>query len=333
MSPTKLSTPAMFFAARLLAACLLLLQVAHAQKPDVFLLKKYDGSQDVVGWVMSEKLDGVRGLWDGRQLLSRNGNTLHAPEWFIRDLPPFALDGELWTERGDFENIVSIVRRKTPDDRWAQVGYHIFEAPHQAGGLLERLAVLGNYLKKYPVAHLKIIPQIEVEANAQLGQFLNQVTASGGEGVVVRDPAPPYSTGRLPSALKVKKYLDAECTVRKILPGKGKYTGLMGALQCELADGGFVNIGSGFSDRERTEPPPVGGVITFKYYGLTKNGKPRFPVYLRRRQLFNHVCANRPSPADHSVRKDLLKILNINPKPGCNSINLTKGRFSASNSI
>ena len=261
----------------------LLLSAVHAQKPEVFLLKTYDGTQDVVGWVMSEKLDGVRGIWDGERLLSRGGNELRAPKWFTRDFPPFALDGELWTRRGDFENIVSIVRRKTPDQRWARVRYHIFEVPHQSSGLPERLAVLADYLQQHPNDYLQIIRQIKVSNADQLRAFLAQVNAGGGEGVVVRDPALPYRTGRLSSALKVKNYLDTECVVQKILPGKGKYTGKMGALQCRMMDGKLIKIGSGFTDQIRAQPPALGSVITFKYYGLTKKGNPRFPVYLRRR--------------------------------------------------
>ena len=259
----------------------LLLPEAYAQKPDVFLLKTYDGSQDVVGWVMSEKLDGVRGVWDGRRLLSRNGQVLHAPAWFTRDFPPFALDGELWSKRADFENIVSIVRTKTPDARWEQLRYHVFEVPQQAGGLPDRLAVLRDYLRQRPSERIVIVPQIRVNAATELTGFLAKISADGGEGVVVRDPARPYKTGRLSSALKAKNHLDTECVVREILPGRGKYTGQMGALRCEMAGGNQVNIGSGFSDALRAQPPPVGSVITFKYYGLTKKGKPRFPVYLR----------------------------------------------------
>lgn len=252
--------------------------------PDIFLLKTYDGSRPVVGWVMSEKLDGVRGLWDGEKLTTRGGHVIRAPHWFTRDFPPFALDGELWSRRGDFENIVSIVRRQTPDDRWRQLKYHIFEAPQQAGGLLERLAVARRYLAAHPTPWLKILPQTRVRSQAHLGAYVDVVTAAGGEGVVVRDPDLPYRTGRLNSALKVKKYQDAECVVRAILPGKGKYLGMMGAVLCEMRAGRRLKIGTGFTAAERAKPPPIGGVITFKYYGLTRKGNPRFPVYFRRRE-------------------------------------------------
>ena len=78
----------------------------------VLLLKTWQPAQDVRGWLMSEKLDGVRAYWDGQKLISRGGKIFSAPAWFIKDFPPFALDGELWSKRRDFENIVSIVRRK-----------------------------------------------------------------------------------------------------------------------------------------------------------------------------------------------------------------------------
>ena len=40
------------------------------QKPSLMLLKNYQANQDVSGWVMSEKLDGVRAYWNGENLVS-----------------------------------------------------------------------------------------------------------------------------------------------------------------------------------------------------------------------------------------------------------------------
>lgn len=276
---------AISFIAKFLFIGLLLAQPVYAEKPDIFLLKTYDGSQDIRGWIMSEKLDGVRGIWDGEQLRSRNGKVLNAPRWFTRKLPPFALDGELWTTRRDFENIVSIVRTKNPAaDRWLRIRYYIFDVPNQPGGFQSRMTVLYDYLQEHPNPHLKILPQSKVETPAQLKRFLTEVSALGGEGVVVRNPNVPYQTGRLSSALKVKNHIDAECLVKKIVPGNGKYADKMGSLQCDAGSLGVIKIGSGFSDHERAHPPPQGSIITFKYYGLTGKGKPRFPIYLRAKQ-------------------------------------------------
>jgi len=252
-----------------------------ADKPDLFLLKTYDETKSVVGWVMSEKLDGIRGFWDGKQLLTRGGKKIMAPDWFIKNYPPFAIDGELWTRRADFEEISSIVRRKSPDKRWHKITHQIFEVPEQQGGLLGRLAVLRDYLKTQVGSPIKIIKQYPINRQQQVKQFLQDVVRQSGEGVVVRNPNTAYQTGRLSSALKVKQYLDTECVIKKILPGKGKYIGKMGALLCKTKGGMLVKIGSGFKDIQRENPPPIGTTITFKYFGLTKKGKPKYPVFLR----------------------------------------------------
>ena len=61
---------------------------------------------------MSEKLDGVRCFWNGRKMYSRNGLEFVPPDWFKALLPKdTALDGELWTERDDFQKCISIVKR------------------------------------------------------------------------------------------------------------------------------------------------------------------------------------------------------------------------------
>ncbi|MBF0266129.1 MAG: hypothetical protein HQL46_12760 [Gammaproteobacteria bacterium] len=62
-------------------------------------------------------------------------------------------------------------------------------------------------------------------------------------------------------------------------PGKGKYKDKVGALYCQMNNQQKLTIGSGLSDKQRLSTPPIGTRITFKYYGLTKNKKPRFPVF------------------------------------------------------
>jgi len=269
---------------KLVFAYLMLAQVALAAKPDLFLLKTYDDSKDVVGWVMSEKLDGIRGFWTGKELVSRGGNPIHAPAWFTQNYPPFAIDGELWTQRGDFENISSIVRSKNSNQRWKHITHNIFEVPGQSGGLLKRLGVLKEYLRKNPNPYLQIIPQTVINTKGQLADFLKEVTTDKGEGVVVRNPNTLYQTGRLSSALKVKQYFDTECIVLEILPGKGKYQNMMGSVLCQTDTGKKLKIGSGFKDKDRANPPAIGSKITFKYYGFTKKGSFKYPVYLRVRQ-------------------------------------------------
>lgn len=260
-------------------------------RPNLLLLKNYDASLDVQGWLMSEKLDGVRAYWNGEHLMSRQGNLFAVPKWFVESFPPFALDGELWLDRGVFEETVSIVRRQAPHDGWRQITYHVFEVPEQLGGLIDRLDVLRDYLKRFPAPYIRIIQQTPVSSNEEIKSYLRQVVALGGEGLVLRNPEVRYQQGRSDTALKMKLKEDAECIVRGYTKGKGKYRGKVGALVCELMPGQFdklisaknrtIKLGSGLSDVQRAKPPAIGSVVTFRFSGLTKKGLPRFAVFWR----------------------------------------------------
>ncbi len=274
---------------------------AGAAKKDKFELLKlseYKG-QNVGGWLVSEKLDGVRAYWDGRNLLSRNGKILAAPGGWSAHFPPFALDGELYTARGEFEKIQSIVMDKAPNEAaWSEIKFYVFDVPEASGGLLERLSELEKFILQNPQAgqNLKIIKQVKVKDNAEFEAFAEAVIANGGEGAVVREPNVPYERKRSKNALKYKKFKDAECEVTAINAGTGKYAGLMGSVTCkslgaagptqdeQIPRGVKFKVGSGFSDEERANPPKIGSIITYKYQNLTAKGVPRFPVFLRVRE-------------------------------------------------
>src|SRR5688572_6631964 len=105
-----------------------------ASGPPLLLAASWDSAADLSGWWMSEKLDGVRAYWDGRQFLSRQGNRFHAPDWFVDALPAVPLDGELWINRKSFQRTVSVVRRQDKSDLWKDVRFLVFDAPAATGG-------------------------------------------------------------------------------------------------------------------------------------------------------------------------------------------------------
>jgi len=250
-----------------------------ANKPKLLLLKTYK-DQNTTNWVMSEKLDGIRAYWDGAQLLSRGGKVIHAPKWFTKEYPSFEIDGELWSKRGDFENISSIVRDKTPSEEWNQIKHYIFEVPNAKGGLFERLAKVKLYEGKV----IQILPQILIKDKYHQDEFLKEIESKNGEGIVVRDPDAEYINKRTSKALKVKSFHDMECIIKGYTDGRGKYVGLVGAIICQLPNQITFKIGSGLDNDFRKNPPKIGTLITFKYQNFTKYGKPRFPVYLRIRE-------------------------------------------------
>ena len=259
----------------------LLLLPLNAHGLEIMLPQVYTDGIDVSGWLMSEKLDGVRGYWDGQYLLSKNGNRLHPPAAFTSNLPPFPLEGELWGGRETFEKTVSIVKRQQPHDGWLELQFALFDVPLAEGGFLRRLQKATDWFEEHPSRFAFVIGQQPIGDVDELKAELKRVEALGGEGLIVRKPDALYTTGRSREILKVKSYLDTEAVVIAHIQGKGRNRGRMGALLVELPDATQFKIGTGFSDGQRENPPPVGSTITFKYYGLYASGIPKFPSFLR----------------------------------------------------
>ncbi len=249
-------------------------------KENILLLKTWK-DQNVSGWLMSEKLDGIRAIWDGRTLRTRGGKRIAPPQSFLEAFPPFAIDGEIWSHREDFQNIQAIVMDHQPSEEWQKLTYNIFDVPDAEGGLQHRLTKLADWLQLHPTPYIHILEQTPCRDNAHLEVFRRTIEAKGGEGVVVRNPDAPYEKKRTANALKVKSFQDDECLVTAHHEGKGQFVGMLGAFSCRLPNGKVFKIGSGLKKNDRLNPPPIGATITFKHQGWTDGGKPRFPVFLR----------------------------------------------------
>ena len=250
--------------------------------PTLLLAERYRDDVDVSRYWVSEKLDGVRASWNGTTLRFRSGNPVPAPKWFLDALPKQSLDGELWLGRGSFDQLSAIVRRQVPDDaEWRLVRYMIFELPDAPGSFTDRIEQIKAVTATANLPWLQAIPQFRLLNDAALQKKLRDIVRNGGEGLMLHRDDAIYETGRSSALLKVTPWLDAEAIVVAHLPGKGKYTGMLGALRMELPDGRRFALGSGLSDALRRNPPPIGTQITYRYRELTKNGMPRFPRYLR----------------------------------------------------
>lgn len=248
------------------------------------LPQSYTSETPVSGWWMSEKLDGVRGYWDGSRLYSRNGIRLAPPPEFIAGLPPFPLEGELWGGRGTFEQTSAIVMRHQPHAGWRQLRFAIFDAPAAPGPFRVRILAAGTWFADHPSDYAFVIAQRPVADHETIRQELDRIVLQGGEGLIVRDPEAHYQAGRSAHIVKVKRFSDGEATVIGHLPGKGRNSGRTGALLVRTAEGREFRIGSGLSDPDRDHPPPVGTVITYRYHGHYQSGLPKFPFFLRIRQ-------------------------------------------------
>lgn len=249
--------------------------------PKLLLAQSWDNATDLTGWWMSEKLDGVRAWWDGRQFLSRQGNVYHAPAWFAAGLPSVPLDGELWLDRKAFQRTVSIVRRHDQSEHWRQISFVVFDAPAAAGLFEDRQTVLRELFRETFVPYARVLQQERCRATDHLEMQLARIESLGGEGLMRREPGSRYEAGRSSTLLKVKRFHDAEGRVVEHLPGRGRHAGRLGAVVVELPSGLTFSVGTGFTDAQRESPPPMGSVITFRCQELTDRGVPRFPSFVR----------------------------------------------------
>jgi len=259
-------------------------------KPPLNLVGQYR-DQDVQGWWMSEKLDGVRGYWNGRTLYTRQGNQIHPPSWWTAHLPKgTALDGELYMGRGTFDEVSGVVRQDDAGDAaWRRVRYHIFDLPKHKGSTEDRHAEVTKIVKRSKAkgskSPMRTVPRKRVKDAEHRQRELKRVLKLGGEGLVLHKPGAKYRAGSRSDLLKLKGEHDEEAVVLRRIEGTGKHAGRMGALEVEDAKNGEIyRVGTGFTDDQRDRAAslfPNGTVITVTYTERTKSGKPRFPRFLR----------------------------------------------------
>jgi len=289
---------------------------AEVEDLPVLLAHVWTDEHDPTNWWMSEKLDGVRAYWDGKQFLSRRNNIFYAPEWFTEGMPAHPLDGELWLARKQFDRTSGIVRRQDKPEIWKELKYLVFDAPEARGPFEDRMKFLADGVASWKTKFVALHEHGVCTGFDHLLAELDRVTDLGGEGLMLRKPGSHYERTRSTTLLKVKKFLDAEAVVLGYEAGLGRHKGRVGALTARLGNGKEFKVGTGLKDKERENPPAVGSIINVKYQELTKDGIPRFPVYVGLRPDGNPNAApptrkkEPPVPAPEPV-----KLVVVKPEP------------------
>jgi len=279
----------------------------------LMLAQTYNPKKHFIGgWLMSEKLDGMRCFWDGgvsrelkaihvpwantnkdksirysTGLWSRYGKIISAPDWFLDELPPVPLDGELWCGYHERQKLLSAVKPHIPDtDLWKRVKYMVFDSPKIERFLESRQirnsnmvkcipdwaktwwisrggndGVGLNYAKELvwvkglvePVEHIKL-PMSTAKLEHVMSEFLDDIVGAGGEGIMLRNPRVEWYPERSWNLMKFKPLSDGEARVVGFTWGKetdkgSKHLGRMGGLIVRENDVEFTV--SGFNDAER----------------------------------------------------------------------------------
>lgn len=253
-------------------------------KPSVsaMLALEWDRSLNPSLYLVSEKLDGVRALWDGRILRFRSGRTINAPAWFVAGLPKTPLDGELWIAHQQFDLVSGTVRRANAvDTQWRVVRYRVFDIPGDARPFAQRAAAMVDVVQTANTPWLEAIKHTRFADAQSLQKHLAATIAMGGEGLMLHHQDAIWRSGRSSDLRKLKATPDDDALVVAHIPGKGKFKGQMGALLLQMPDGKRFALGTGFTEAQREQPPAIGSTVTYRFRERTSTGLPRFASFLR----------------------------------------------------
>ena len=263
---------------------------AAGSAPPLMLAKVYQPGMALADYWVSEKYDGVRGYWDGRQLLTRGGQRITVPDWFVANWPATPMDGELWAGRGQFQKALSTVSQQSPDDAaWRGMRFMVFDLPAHGGRFSDRLNALKSLVDEIRQPWVSAVEQTRQSGSQALQKQLTQTVTDGGEGLMLHLGTSLYAGGRSTDLLKLKTHEDSDARVVGHEPGQGKYAGQLGALLVEVPGvkgqpAQRFKLGAGLSDEQRRQPPPIGSVVTYRFRGTTGSGLPRFATFMRVRQ-------------------------------------------------
>ncbi len=206
------------------------------------------------GWIMAEKLDGIRAIWDGSQLWSKQGNAINAPEIAAKLPQGIALDGELWAGRERFERVLSAL--KSGD--WPGVEFVAFD-------LIDTTMPAIARRKALDALSVRSVSYELCQGKRHLRKFEDAIKAKGGEGVMIQKPSAKYQHGRTTDLQKVKSVDVSEVAVSG---WNGKSLDVMvGKLEFKVAMG--------------AKPHHAKSKTAFvSHYGLTVNGIPRHAALL-----------------------------------------------------
>lgn len=244
------------------------------------------------------KLDGIRCVAKSDGLWTRMGKPIPSTPHIMNALRPFfdanpdaIIDGELYGDKlsQDFNKIVSLVKKVNPDAaRLAEsaklVQFHVYDLPSCDGDFKTRVTRLATIvLKEIDHPSIKLVETTAVNSLLHLDELNARYIEEGYEGQIVRISGLPYEQKRSKQLLKRKVFDDSEFRIISVNEGDGNRAGMAGFITYELGDG--RTFGSGIRGShdwckvllsEASEY--VGGTGTVRFFGLTPDGIPRFPV-------------------------------------------------------
>ena len=244
------------------------------------------------GW-SQPKLDGIRCVVDKNGMWTRAGKPItscphiwESLKGYMEQNPHHILDGELYNHelKADFNKITSLVRKlkSTPEDiaeAKSLVQYHVYD---MFDSVVPNMKFTNRVKQAYWAnnEYVKIVSTDYCENQAQLDEQYSMYMEQGYEGQMVRNDT-SYESKRSKNLLKRKEFITEEFTVIQMLEGQGNWSGH--AKRFILRDKEGKEFGSGIRGQQAQlsklwESKNAPNWATCRYFELTPDGVPRFPV-------------------------------------------------------
>lgn len=254
------------------------------------LAKRYPDSVHEQYYYIQEKLDGNRCIahynfnTEEWEFTSRSGKPLKVKFDMSWANKGHIFDGEVMTighaGSRDFTRTSGAINGKYTDK--SALHYYIYDIVDEDLTYKQRKELLDDYAAISGVmtntSILPVLDEIPVyvnpEYNWRLDEWLDKITAKGGEGIMLRDPDATYKCGKRTDALlKYKKIKTMDLRIVGWNEGNGKYAGAIGSFNCQTDDGKIKVSVSGMPDWLHYSDPNeyIGKIIEVAYFDESVN--------------------------------------------------------------
>jgi ATP-dependent DNA ligase len=254
-------------------------------KYPAFVQPKFDGTRTVA-------ICGVKG--SSPCLFSRTRKAyphLEHIQEVVRQLPKgLILDGELYTNEYNFQEIVGTVKKKTltKEDavKHGHIQLHVYDIITEDIPFEKRWEMLQAIFERFKdkIGTVLQLCKTEVVSNPEeVVEKHDEYVEEGYEGIMIRNAAGMYKVGGRSNDLqKLKTFMDAEYEIVGFYEGDGAEKGCV-MWRCKTADGKVFGCRPKGTHEERAElfkhgSEYIGKMLTVKFQELTEDGIPRFPV-------------------------------------------------------
>jgi ATP-dependent DNA ligase len=257
------------------------------------LAHKFRDHTDKVEWpcYIQPKLNGIRMLFDGTVGWSR-GNKAVIPEVIQHlqfDTSGHVLDGELMLPGNVLlQESMSAIKKFRPELSPTLI-YHVYDVVDNTLPYAARLEIIAEVCKNAP-ANVKVVNTLLCRTEEEVNKNHKKFVSNGYEGTMIRNPHMVYEIGkRSYSLLKLKDFQDAEYRIVDIIDGDGSDKNLA-IFILETDSGNRFNCRPEGSQENRADlyinrPKLIGKYLTVRFFELSKDGIPIFPVGVGIRDL------------------------------------------------